>query len=146
MLNRPIVQIATIGFRICERLRLPYRVRMTHKANCMSLGKKSKLPRKPTPPAAAFADPRRAAAPSGSTSRPVRYLELTVEERDRLEPAQALVIDGAGRECFRGLTIAESLEFLTLQRIGLDNDDQRFLKLVLLGDLHEAAQIRFRAT
>ncbi|MCX5520899.1 hypothetical protein OSH10_20875 [Kaistia defluvii] len=110
----------------------------------MSLGKKTRLPRKPTPPPAAFSDMRRVAGSGAAeaASRPVRLLDLTVEERAELEQANALVIDGAGRECFRGLSIAESLEFLELRRIGLDNDDQSFLKLVLLGDLHEAAQRR----
>lgn len=113
----------------------------------MSLGKKTKLPKKPTPPVAAFTDTRRpGVAAAEPNHRPVRLLELTVEERDELEPQQALVIDAVGRECFRGLTIAESLEFLTLRRLGLDNDDQNFLKLVLLGDLHEAAQKRFHAS
>jgi len=109
----------------------------------MSLEKKTKLPKKPTPPVAAFAERRPGAAAAEPNHRPVRFLELTVEEREELEQAQALVIDAVGRECFRGLTIAESLEFLTLRRLGLDNDDQNFLKLVLLGDLHEAAQKRF---
>jgi len=109
----------------------------------MSLGKKTRLPRKPTPPPAAFPDMRRTAgAGAEPASRPVRLLDLTAEERAELEQANALVIDGVGRECFRGLSIAESLEFLELRRIGLDNDDQSFLKLVLLGDLHEAAQRR----
>lgn len=109
----------------------------------MSLDKKTTFPPKPNL-ASTFAETRRATATAGApTSRPVRLLDLTAEEREELERAQALVIDSVGRECFRGLTIAESLEFLTLKRIGLDNDDQNFVKLVLLGDLHEAAQKRF---
>lgn len=88
---------------------------------------------------------RRATAATAGTpvSRPVRLLELTVKEREEAERDNVLVIDSAGRECFRGLTIAESLDYLTLRRTGLDNDDQNFLKLVLLGDLHAAAQKRF---
>lgn len=109
----------------------------------MSLDKKTRLPHKPNL-ASTFAEARRVTAAAGTpTSRPVRLLDLTAEEREELEQGQALVIDSVGRECFRGLTIAESLEFLTLKRVGLDNDDQNFLKLVLLGDLHEAAQKNF---
>jgi len=110
----------------------------------MSLGKKTRLPRKPTtPPAAAFTELREVATVVEQGNWPVRLLDLTAEEREALQQGKALEIDAAGRECFRGLNIAESLEFLALRRVGLDNDDRRFLKLVQLGDQHEAALKRF---
>lgn len=109
----------------------------------MSLGKKTRLPRNlTTPPVSALAELRGVTAVAEQGSWPVRLLDLTAEEREALQQAKALEIDAAGRECFRGLNIAESLEFLALRRVGLDNDDRRFLKLVQLGDLHEAAMKR----
>jgi hypothetical protein len=72
----------------------------------------------------------------------VRLLELTEEERALLLAVDALVIDEAGRECFRGLTISESLEFLELRRLGLANGDADFMRLIELGDRHAASQVR----
>lgn len=108
----------------------------------MPLDKKSKYPRK-SRPGAEYAGLRRSPAGAGApVSRTARLLDLTEEERELLEATEALVIDGAGRECFRGLTIAESLEFLTLRRLGLDNGDDDFLRLIELGDRHAASQQR----
>lgn len=108
----------------------------------MPLEKKPKLPIKPIL-SEEFASLRRTPDGSGgSVNRSVRLLELTTEERERLEATDALIIDGAGRECFRGLSIAESLEFLTLRRLGLSNEDSDFLRLIELGDLHAASQSR----
>ncbi|BCP56059.1 hypothetical protein K32_46760 [Kaistia sp. 32K] len=107
----------------------------------MSLEKKPKFPRRPLA-GGDYASLRRTPAGGAGVSRPLRQLELTEEERERLEATEALVVDGAGRECFRGLTIAESLEFLTLRRLGLDNSDADFLRLIELGDLHAASQNR----
>ncbi|WP_029077029.1 hypothetical protein [Kaistia adipata] len=108
----------------------------------MPLDKKSKYPRK-SRPGAEYAGMRRSSAGAGApVSRAARMLDLTEDERELLEATEALVIDGAGRECFRGLNIAESLEFLTLRRLGLDNGDDDFLRLIELGDRHAASQQR----
>ncbi|ODT21129.1 MAG: hypothetical protein ABS35_18110 [Kaistia sp. SCN 65-12] len=107
----------------------------------MPLDKKPKVPRKPRV-GADYAGLRRPPAGAGGVNRGARMLDLTEEEREMLEATEALVIDGAGRECFRGLNIAESLEFLTLRRIGLDNGDDDFLRLIELGDRHAASQQR----
>ncbi|WP_018182475.1 hypothetical protein [Kaistia granuli] len=107
----------------------------------MPLEKKPKFPRK-SQLGGDFAGMRRTPGGGGSVSRNPRLLDLTDDERERLEATDALVIDGAGRECFRGLSIAESLEFLTLRRHGLDNSDADFLRLIELGDLHAASQNR----
>lgn len=108
----------------------------------MPLDKKSKYPRKPRP-GGGYAGMRRSPSGSGGqVSRSARMLELTDEERAYLEATEALVVDGAGRECFRGLSIAESLEFIALRRHGLDNGDQDFLRLIELGDRHAASQNR----
>lgn len=107
----------------------------------MPLDKKPKVPRKPRA-GADYAGLRRPPAGGAGVNRGARMLDLTEEEREMLEATEALVIDGAGRECFRGLNIAESLEFLTLRRIGLDNGDDDFLRLIELGDRHAASQQR----
>lgn len=107
----------------------------------MPLDKKPKLPRKPRL-GADYAGMRRPPAAGGAVSRGARRLDLSDEERAAFEATDALVFDGAGRECFRGLTIAESLEYLALRRLGLDNGDADFLRLIELGDRHAAGQRR----
>jgi hypothetical protein len=106
----------------------------------MPLDKKPKLPRKPR--GMNYAGMRRPPAASGAVSRGARLLDLCDEERAAFEASDVLVFDGAGRDCFRGLTIAESLEYLALRRLGLDNDDGDFLRLIELGDRHAASQKR----
>ncbi len=65
-------------------------------------------------------------------------LPLSPAER-RHYAAADFAYDAAGVECFRGLSHAESLDYITLQRIGLDNDDAAFLRLIQLGDRHASA-------
>lgn len=57
----------------------------------------------------------------------------------RFQRAGGLTLDMDGRECLRGLTREESVEYLELNRRGLDNDDVAFLRYILLGDRHVVA-------
>ena len=61
-------------------------------------------------------------------------LPLDEAERVRFRLMGALALDTTGGECLRGLSRAESLEYVELQRRGLDNDDAAFLRYILLGD------------
>lgn len=61
-------------------------------------------------------------------------LPLHEAERVRFRLAGALGRSEDGIECLRGLTREESLEYVALQRRGLDNDDDAFLRYILLGD------------
>lgn len=65
-------------------------------------------------------------------------LPLTEAER-RHYIAEDFTFDPSKAECFRGLTRAESLDYIDLQRSGLDNDDAAFLRLIQLGDRHASA-------
>lgn len=61
-------------------------------------------------------------------------LPLDEAERVRFRLAGALGRGEDGIECLRGLSREESLEYVALQRRGLDNDDDAFLRYILLGD------------
>ncbi|MCX5494808.1 hypothetical protein OSH11_08845 [Kaistia dalseonensis] len=79
--------------------------------------------------------------PRGDTARlEAQRLELTDEERARFEGDAGLTTDLDGHEAFRGLTYAESLEYIVLMRRGLENEDSAFMRYVELGDRHAAAQ------
>ncbi len=65
-------------------------------------------------------------------------LPLTKLERGHYSAAD-FAYDAAGVESFRGLSRAESLDYMMLQRVGLDNDDAAFLRLIGLGDRHASA-------
>ena len=65
-------------------------------------------------------------------------LPLTKLERSHYTAAD-FAYDAAGLENFRGLSRAESLDYMLLQRVGLDNDDASFLRLIGLGDRHASA-------
>lgn len=70
---------------------------------------------------------------------PGAALPLDDAARERFLAADGLTVDVDGHECLRGLTRAESFEYLSLDRVGLDNDDAAFLRYILLGDRHAAA-------
>ncbi len=65
-------------------------------------------------------------------------LPLTAIERGHYSPAD-FAYDATGVESFRGLNRAESIDYIMLQRVGLDNDDAAFLRLIGLGDRHASA-------
>ncbi len=65
-------------------------------------------------------------------------LPLSAAERGHYAAAD-FAYDASGVECFRGLSHAESLDYIALQRTGLDNDDDAFLRLIQLGDRHASA-------
>lgn len=60
-------------------------------------------------------------------------LPLTEAERSHFAPSD-FVLDVTGAECLAGLSQAESVEYIELQRRGLDNEDAAFLRYILLGD------------
>lgn len=66
-------------------------------------------------------------------------LALDDAERARFQRAGGLSLDLDGRECLRGLSRDESLEYVELHRRGLANDDASFLRYILLGDRHVVA-------
>ncbi|MBZ9938002.1 hypothetical protein LB518_17015 [Mesorhizobium sp. BR1-1-16] len=70
--------------------------------------------------------------------RPPAPLPLTKAERSHYVAAD-FVFDHTGVEHFRGLNRLESLDYIDLQRVGLDNDDEAFLRLIQLGDRHASA-------
>lgn len=70
--------------------------------------------------------------------RPPALLPLTEAERSHYVAAD-FAYDHAGVEYFRGLSRLESLDYIDLQRVGLDNDDEAFLRLIQLGDRHASA-------
>lgn len=73
-------------------------------------------------------------------SRPSAVLPLPLTDAERRHYARAdFAYDASGVESFRGLNRAESLDYIELQRIGLDNDDTAFLRLIQLGDRHASA-------
>ncbi|MCX5513878.1 hypothetical protein [Kaistia algarum] len=66
-------------------------------------------------------------------------LPLDDTARARFQRAGGLSLDVDGRECLRGLSREESVEYVELHRRGLDNDDASFLRYILLGDRHVVA-------
>lgn len=79
-------------------------------------------------------------------ARPEAPLALPLDdaERVRFRLVGALASDEAGLEYLRGLSRAESLEYVELQRRGLDNDDAAFLRYILLGDRIAVAAAQHR--
>jgi hypothetical protein len=107
----------------------------------MPLYKKPKLPRT-SPQGGHIAGLGAPLAAGASLDCLARRLELGAEERASFELADALVLDATGRECLRGLSADESLEFVELSRRGLDNGDADFLRLVELGDRIASNRVR----
>jgi len=81
-----------------------------------------------------------AAALFRARSRPSAVVPLPLTDAERRHYASAdFSYDASGVESFRGLNRAESLDYIELQRVGLDNDDAAFLRLIQLGDRHASA-------
>ena len=88
--------------------------------------------------ASAMAD--RAVALLRPKARRASATPLPLTERERRHYVAAdFAYDASGIESFRGLSRLESIDYIDLQRVGLDNDDGAFLRLIELGDRHASA-------
>jgi hypothetical protein len=85
------------------------------------------------------------AARNAARSIALEAAPLPLEEAERMyfQRSGGLSVDLDGKECLRGLSRSESMEYIRLHRLGLDNDDASFLRYILLGDRHTVATAKF---